>query len=127
MVGVVNLVYKIGDRELQLVGPQPAPLVRRRQAVMSAEIEQDVGGLADDQFLHLEERRRERQVPGAFVAEQAHHRSLAARLPGDVHIFGARFLQGQSDKLAAPLDPGPIIEFVTHADIPPAVLVLSPP
>src|SRR5690242_11607029 len=122
MVGVVNLVHKIGDRELQLVGPQPARLVRRRQAVMSAEIEQNVGGLADDQLLRLQEGRRERQMLDALAAEQAHHRSLATGLPRNVYVFGPRFLQRQSDELAAPLDAGPIIELISHAAAaPPAV------
>ncbi len=66
MMGVVSLVHKIGDRQLQLMGPQPARLVRRRQAVVIAEIEQDVGGLTDDQIPGFQERRRERQMPGVL-------------------------------------------------------------
>src|SRR5215472_5732805 len=43
-----------------------------------------------------------------------HHLHFAACLPGDVDIFGARFLQRQSHKFAASLDTGPIVEFVCH-------------
>ena len=42
------------------------------------------------------------------------HRALAARLPRDIGIFGASFLQRQADKLAAALNPGPIIELIFH-------------
>jgi len=38
MVGVVHFVDEIGDRQLQLMGPQPAPLISRRETMMRAEI-----------------------------------------------------------------------------------------
>ncbi len=63
----------------------------------------------------LQERRRERQMLDALAAEQAHHRTLAAGLPRDIDIFGAGLLQGQANKFAASLDPGPIIELIPHA------------
>ena len=46
-MGVVNFQHKIRDRELQLMHPQLCGLGLRRQAMAGAEIEQDVGGLAD--------------------------------------------------------------------------------
>src|SRR5438270_11343335 len=65
MMGIVSLVHKIGNRQLQLMRPQTARLVCWRQAVMTAEIEEDVGSLSDHQFRCLQERRRKRQMPGS--------------------------------------------------------------
>src|SRR5215813_3919078 len=68
---------------------------------MTAEIEQDIGGLRDDQFPCLQKRWREGRV-------------LAAGPPCNIGIFGAGFLQSQADKFAAPLYPGPVIELIRH-------------
>jgi hypothetical protein len=42
--------------------PQPSGLVAGREAEPPAEVEQDVGGLADDELAGLEERRRKRRA-----------------------------------------------------------------
>src|SRR5262249_50864066 len=105
---------KGGDGERQLMGQYRARLVHRRQPVMTAEIEQDIGGLRDDQFPCLQKRWREGRVLAAGLAEEAHHCLLAAGPPCNIGIFGAGFLQSQADKFAAPLYPGPVIELIRH-------------
>src|ERR1700757_685755 len=50
MVGIVDLVDEIGDRQLQLMGPQPTRLIGWCQAVMSAEIEQNISSLPNQQL-----------------------------------------------------------------------------
>lgn len=47
MMGVVNFQHEIGDRELQLMHPQPACFRLRRQTMPRSQIKQDVGGLPD--------------------------------------------------------------------------------
>src|SRR5262245_62480512 len=59
MMGVMDLLDKVRDRELQLMRPQAAGLIGGRPAVMGAEIHEDVGGLADYQVASLEKRRGE--------------------------------------------------------------------
>ncbi len=71
VVGVVDLDDEVGDRELQLVRPQPHGLVARREPMARAEKEQDVRGLADDELAALEERRRERRMLDALAVEKA--------------------------------------------------------
>ena len=58
MVDVVRLDHEVGDGELDLVGPEPTGLGLRREAVALAEIEEDVGALADDALAVDQERRR---------------------------------------------------------------------
>ena len=57
VMGVVDLIDKVGHRQLQLMGLQAARLIGRRQTVMCAEIEQDVCGLADNEIAGFEKRR----------------------------------------------------------------------
>src|SRR3954471_17195892 len=61
MMGVVDQHHQIGDGELQLMHPQPPPLVAGGKPEPSAEIEQDVRGLADEEFAGAQERRCERR------------------------------------------------------------------
>ena len=63
-MAIVNFDDEIGERELQLMRPQPAGFRARREIVPLAEEQQDIGGLADDELAGLEERRRE-QVDAA--------------------------------------------------------------
>ena len=96
--------------------PQPPRLVARRKPEAPAEIEQDVGGLADDELAGLEERRRERRARDARAVDELHHRRHAALAAPARHvdIVGARLFQREPDELAAPLDRRPVIEFVAH-------------
>src|SRR5258705_3873617 len=58
MMRVVNLRYKIGNRELQLVDPDPTRFVSRREAMARPQVQQDIGGLADDALSRFKERWR---------------------------------------------------------------------
>ena len=106
-MGVVDLVDEIGDRQLQLVRPQPAGLGRRRQAVLRAEIQQDVGGLADQHVAAFRKGGAKGGRLDLLAASSAHHLGFAARLAGDIDVIGAGLLQRQTHKLAAPLDRRP--------------------
>src|SRR5262249_38898722 len=54
------------------------------------------------------------RTPVRGIAHHPHHRLLPTRLPCDVDISGAGLFQRQTDKLAAPLDPRPVIKLVSH-------------
>ena len=58
MVGVVHFGEPVGDGELLAVQSQACRLVLRRETQARAEVEQDVGGLRDDQLSGLEVGRR---------------------------------------------------------------------
>ena len=75
---VVDFDHEIADRELQLVRPQLAGLIARRERQPGAEIEQDVRGLRDHQLAGLEEGRRERRMPARLPSMSRHHRGHAA-------------------------------------------------
>ena len=64
---VVRLVDDVGNRQLQLMRPEPTCFVARREAKSPAEVKQDVRGLRDEYLTIFEERRGERQVyaPGS--------------------------------------------------------------
>ena len=113
---VVGLVDEIGDRQLQLMRPQPARPRRAARGRAAPEIEQDVRGLRD----------QHRRRPSGKAAQRA---ACAAAAPSisrciaatplaaarDVDIFGARLLQRQAHEFAAPLNRRPVIELVGHA------------
>ena len=67
MVDVVDLRDEVGDRQLELVEPQPVRHARRCEAMAFAEIHQDVGDLRDYQTVELQIGRRERGAAGAVV------------------------------------------------------------
>ena len=108
--------------------PQPARLVARRQPEARAEIEQDVGGLADDELAGLEERRRERRARDARAVDELHHRRHAALAAPARHvdIVGAGLFQRQAHELAAPLDRRPVVELVAHLSAPMDATALAP-
>ncbi|MGY3468603.1 hypothetical protein ACVW0I_005474 [Bradyrhizobium sp. LM6.11] len=113
MMGVVNLDHKVGDRELKLMQPELAGLRLRGEGVAGAEIEQDVGGLADDEFSRFEKRRRKGRRALVRV-HHLHHRSHAVRTARHVDVGRPRLFQRQPHIFAAALDLGPIVEFVLH-------------
>src|SRR4051794_41972847 len=110
MMGVVRLVHKIGDRQLQLMRPQPARFVPRCEAVVSAEVEQDVGGLSDDQFPRLQERRRKRRGARSRAAQQAHPFGRAAPPPFFLGIIRPPPPPPPTDKNPPPLFSRPKIK-----------------
>ena len=81
---------------------------------MRPEIEEDIGGLADQQLAGPEKRRRKRRMLDFLAIEQAEHRAFSAGPSGDIDIFGASLFQRQADELAAPLNPVPVIELIAH-------------
>src|SRR5262249_43832556 len=113
MVGVVDLLHEVRNRKLELVGPKPSGLVFRRETVPRAEIEQDVGGLGDQELAGLEERRRKRRMVLPFAFEHRNDRVVAA-LARDVDIVSARLFEREPDVFAAALDLGPVVELVAH-------------
>src|SRR5499427_2094225 len=122
VMGVVDQHHEVSDGELQLMHPQPSGLVAGREAEPPAEVEEDVGGLADDELAGLEERRRKRRTRAASTLDEFHHRGNAA-LAGPtrhVDVVGARLLQCEADELAAPLDRRPVIELIAHGGGPSA-------
>ena len=112
-MGIVDLQHEIGDRELQLVHPQPSRLGPGRKGVAPAEIEQDVGGLPDHELAGFQERRRKGR---RFLARlhYPHHRIRAALAARDIVVIGAGVLQRETHIFATALDEGPVIELVAH-------------
>src|SRR5271169_4423045 len=98
--------------------PEPAGLARRGEVVARTEIEENVGGLTDQQLSGSEKRRGEGRVFDLLAVEQAQHLALPTRRPGDIDIVGPSLLERQADELAAPLDPVPVIELVPHRGAP---------
>src|SRR3977135_2325226 len=80
MMRVVGLPDEIGDGELDLVDPKPLRLVFRSEVVAVAEIEQDGGGLADQDISVLQERRRKRRIGDVVSLQKSHEGRLAAAL-----------------------------------------------
>src|SRR5579871_4724375 len=79
VVGIVNLRHEVGDRELELMQPEPAALVPGSEPVARTEVLQDVRRLSDQRASRLEEGRCEwRRIAERPVAQQREHR----RYPG---------------------------------------------
>src|SRR5262245_967328 len=93
VVGVVRLVDKIGDCQLQLMRPEPPGLAGRYQVGAWPKIEEDVGSWGDHQPPRLEIRGGERWTLALLAVEQAHHRALSARLSCDINIAGPGLFQ----------------------------------
>src|SRR5262249_28461172 len=119
VVGVVHLVDEIGDCQLQLMRPEPPGLAGRYQVVAWPEIVEDVGSLGDHQPPRLEIRRGERRTLDLLAIEKAQHHTLSTRLSRDIDIVGCGLFERQPDEFAAALDPGPVIELVTHTAVSP--------
>ena len=117
---VMGLDDQVGDGELDLVCPQAIGVALRCQAVTAAEIEKDVGALADQHSPGLQERRGEGGAGRVGAVEESHHPVHAAGLAADVDIVGSGFLEGEADELAAALDARPVIKLIAHG-------VSSPP
>ena len=71
MVRVVRLGHRIGDGQLQLVRPEPVGLADAREPEARPEVQQDRGGLADDDVAIDQEGRRERGTRVVRIVEAA--------------------------------------------------------
>src|SRR3981081_4722205 len=80
-----------------------------------SEIEQDIGGLPDQEFPCSKKRRRERRRALARLHDPGHrgHTASAAR---DIDIVGAGILQREPDVFATALNARPVIEFIAHGE-----------
>ena len=117
----MRLHHPVGDGELELVDPKPARNVVRRKAVLLAQEQQDVGGLADDQLPGLEVGRcegRVRPLGGEVQAEQA---IPLARWFG---VGDAGGLKGEADELAAAGDAVPVPKLVRYHRPPDTVTIV---
>ena len=81
-----------------------AGLGLRRQAVALAEIQQDVGGLADDDVAGFQERRRKRRVRGFRRRVSRIIAAMPSPRARDVDVVGAGIFQRQAHEFAASLD-----------------------
>ena len=121
MMRVMNLNQEIRDRELQLVHPQTATLVPRRESMTSAEKQQDVGRLANDEPTGLQKRRCERRMRDAFAVQKAHQRrdtEALAALACNIHVVRASVLEREPHELAATLDLWPVKKPIRHTATP---------
>src|SRR5262249_59517583 len=111
-MGVVDQHHEVGDGELQLMHPQSSGLVAGREVKPAAEVEEDVGGLADDELAGLEERRRKRWTRAASTLDEFHHGGNAAPSPPAPHldIIGARLPPPPAAQPAAARGPPPAIK-----------------
>src|SRR5437660_11185684 len=67
---IVGFIDDIGDRQLQLMRPEPSRLVARREPMTPPEIEEDVRGLRDQYLAILEKRRGKRPMRGPDPGQQ---------------------------------------------------------
>ena len=114
MMRVVHFGDEIGERQLQLVRPQPSGVRLRREAVARAEEEQDVRGLADQVASVFEEWRCERREGNRVALHERKHPLFPA--PGSRHVDVRRagLLQREAHEFAAALDRWPVVELVAH-------------
>src|SRR5215831_6926225 len=117
---VVNFLHEIGDRELQLMQPEPARLVARRKLQARPETEQNIGDLRDHQLSRLEKWRREWRTLVARAVHHRHHLVHAARLARDIVIGCAGIFQREPDEFAAALNFRPIEQLIAHGTTPAA-------
>ena len=117
-MGVKDLQVEIQDGELQLMRPQPAQLIRRREAQSAAQVQQDIRRLRDELRADLEDRRRKGRpldVSGFEYLQNGGH-APAFRLwqHGHIDVPGAAFLQRKAYEFTASLNAGPVIKLVHH-------------
>src|SRR5262249_32524139 len=104
-----------------LMGPEPAVLRGRSQAMARTQKQQDVGGLADEAASCLQKRRSERQVVAPHVPSgctlavpDAHHRRHSAGGTSNVDVARSGLLEGESHELSSSGDARPVIKVVGH-------------
>ena len=90
----------------------------RLLAQARSKIVEDIGGLGENHVAVFKDRRCVGGVAvGRVVEEGADGAGATAVVFGfaaHIHIIGARFFQGEADKLAAALDHRPVIQLVGH-------------
>src|SRR5262249_25949217 len=106
-----DLGDEVGDRQRDRQRAQPARLVRRREAELAAEVARDQRALREHDVARAQERRREHEAE--LLAQLLHLRD-AALAAADVDVVGTRILEHETRKLAAALDPRPVVELVAH-------------
>ena len=117
MVRVVRFGHEIGDRELQLVRPEPSAAAFGRETVTLAKEEQDIGRLSDEQLAGLQERWRERRLRDAIVVEHGQHDVLSAVCSRNIVVTNAGFFERQPHEFAATLDRRPVVQRVSHGGL----------
>ena len=104
----MRLLHEVGDRELQLMGPEPAGRARGCKCVPLGKIHQDIGGLSDDQLARPQEGRRKGQLADAAALHESHHTGHAAAsafaTARDVDVVGARLFEGKANEFPTTLD-----------------------
>ena len=125
MVSVVSLANDIGDRQLNLVQPEPVGLAAGRQSQAVAEMHQDGGGLSNHEIPVTQERGSKGWPQKVVSFNEGHKFFVTVRLKGDIDIVGASVLQRQPHKFAAALNAAPIIELIGHGPLPPPSLTRS--
>jgi hypothetical protein len=122
VVGVVRFANEIGERELELVCPEPAGRVAWCETKARPEEEQDVGRLTDDLPAGFQKRRRERRPFDVLAFEMLRERRHAAALllgdEGSIHVISACVFQREPHVFGAALDTGPVVELVDHPESP---------
>ena len=118
MVRVVRLDDEVGERQLELMRPEPARVRFWCKAVPVPEEWPDVGGLPDEAPPRLEEWGCKWRACLRGVVHQREHPLLAAPGAGNVDVRRAGFLERQPHEFATTLDRRPIEELVTQGPPP---------
>ena len=118
VVSVVDFLNQICKGQLELVCPQSSRFVLRCEAVARPEKRENIRGLSDQKITSPQERRSERRAFDGVAVENPHERwnagALFFRLSRNVRVFRTGLLKGQPHELSAPLDGGPVVEFILH-------------
>src|SRR5215469_13462438 len=122
MVGIMDLLHEIRERQLELMDPQSSGFVIGCKAVTRTEKQENVRGLSDQEIAGPEEGRCERWTRNGAAIENLHQRRHASASllwsSGDVHVVRTRRLERKAYKLTAALNGGPVEEFVFHTTTP---------
>src|SRR5947208_9545224 len=74
---IVGFIDDIGDRQLQLMRPEPSRLVARREPMTPPKIEEDIGGLRDQYLAILEKRRGKRRIDRKSTRLNSSHQIIS--------------------------------------------------
>src|SRR5262249_1049001 len=115
MMGIVNSIHEIRNRELQLMRPQTRGFIARRKFQPRSEKQQYVRGLRDGNPARLQKRRRIGRARRPPVRHELRHgRQPGFAAPRNIDVISAGFFQRQANKLTAALDRWPVVELITH-------------
>src|SRR5580658_861474 len=96
VVRIVRLAHQIRQGELQLLRPEPPSLTPGRKTVAGAQVLQNVGSLADEEWPGLQERwckGRALEISAVEKEQQRPDSGSSARLPRHVTVRRAGFFQ----------------------------------